>query len=283
MGSSDQDRRPRTAPDSRRSPQSARSSQRGSQGESQREPQSARRGNARGSQASVASSEGGRNSRTSQGSRQYRDSRGSDNGQYDRTAISRSGYDKGSAGRGQSDPMHKTPKDLNQFSLNSPAHNGGRLPTGRLLSGQSTLNMVQSPRTGYSRTQFGGLWEDHKNENRPWPPQSATRTGLSEFDASEALEHTTYSNHYGHTFDGTDTMGSSKPNVTGVSTRTRCENGYGRNPNGGYYLREQMGEPTQYNHGESYRAMPSWARGLPEPTRPGPGFTRTDLGGYFRT
>lgn len=172
---------------------------------------------------------------------------------------------------------------MNQYSLNSPAHGGGRLPSGRLLSGYNNGEMVHSPRAGYSRTQHGGMWEDHKAEHRPWPPQSATRTGLSDFDVNEALETTTYTMHYGHTFDGYDTMGTCKPNVTGVSTASRSVNGYGRNPNGGYFLREQMGEPKNYNHGEAYRAMPAWARGKPEPTRPGPGYTRTDLGGFFRT
>lgn len=274
MGSSDRDRRPRTAPDTRGTPRSARSSQQGSQRQSPREQRYAR-----GSQASIASLESDRSSRISQGSRQYRGSKSD----FDRTAISRSEYDKSSAGRGQYDPMHRNSRDINQYSLNSPAHGGGRLPSGKLLSGFSRNDMVHSPRAGHSRTQFGGFWEDHKTEHRPWPPQSATKTGLSDFDANEALETTTYSQHFGTTFDGYDTMGSSKPNVTGVSTAIRSVNGFGRNPNGGFYLREQMGEPKSYNHGESFRAMPSFARGKPEPTRPGPGFTRNDLGGYFRT
>jgi len=143
--------------------------------------------------------------------------------------------------------------------------------------------MVFHPRSGYSRTQFGGLWEDHKNEDRPWPPQSATKSGFSDFGYDEPTENSTYQQHFGITFDGADTMGHTKPNKAGTSTLRRGVNGYGRNPTGGYFMREAFGDLKRYSHADTWRAMPAWARGIPEPTRPGPGYTRTDQGGYFRT
>lgn len=78
-------------------------------------------------------------------------------------------------------------------------------------------------------------------------------------------------------------MGHVKPNMKGTATALRGVNGYGRNVNGGYFMREQLGELKRYKHAESWRAMPEWARGIPEPTRPGPGYTRNDQGSYFRT
>lgn len=180
-------------------------------------------------------------------------------------------------------PIHENARDLNQFAMNSSPHQGGRLPNGRLLAGVVPDGMLYHPRSGYSRTQFGGLWEDHKTEDRAWPPQSNTKSGFSDFDANEPTECSTYQHHFGLTFDGADTMGQYKPNATGTSTALRGVNGYGRSKNGGYFMREKLGELKRYKHEDSWRAMPSWARGMPEPTRPGPGYTRTDQGGYFRT
>jgi len=78
-------------------------------------------------------------------------------------------------------------------------------------------------------------------------------------------------------------MGHVKPNMIGTATTPRSVNGYGRTCNGGYFMREQLGELKRYKHEDAWRAMPAWGRSMPEPTRPGPGFTRTDMGGYFRT
>jgi len=167
--------------------------------------------------------------------------------------------------------------------MNSPEFQGGRLPNGRLLAGTSPDQMVFHPRAGHSRTQFGGIWEDHKNEDRPWPPQSATKSGFSDFGHDEPTDSSTYQYHFGLSFDGDDTMGHVKPNMVGTATSLRGVNGYGRNVNGGYFMREQFGELKRYKHADSWRAMPAWARGIPEPTRPGPGYTRTDMGSYFRT
>lgn len=114
-------------------------------------------------------------------------------------------------------------------------------------------------------------------------PQSDTRCGLSDFGHAEPHEIGTYQYHFGLSFDGKDTMGHMKPNMVGHATASRAVNGFGRSANGGFYQREALGEMRKYNHAEAYRAMPAWARGIPEPTRPGCGFTRTDMGGYFRT
>jgi len=165
--------------------------------------------------------------------------------------------------------------------MNSPAHAGGRLPNGRLLSGAAPEGMTHHPRAGCSRTQFGGIWEDHKTEERP--VQSNTRTGFSEFGDAEPTENSTYAHHFGFWFDGGDTMNHQKPNMVGTSTGVRAVNGYGRNANGGFFMREKLGEIKRYKHADSWRGMPQWARKQPEPTRPGPGYTRTDMGGYFRT
>lgn len=157
------------------------------------------------------------------------------------------------------------------------------MPSGRLLSGVSPEGMVFHPRAGASRTQFGGHWEDHKTEDRPLVPQSCTKSGFSDFGFDEPTEYSTYQNHFGVLFDGNDTMGHSKPNMAGVATASRGVNGYERNPSGGFVMRESMGALKKYSHADTWRAMPAWARGIPEPTRPGPGYTRTDQGGYFRT
>jgi hypothetical protein len=167
--------------------------------------------------------------------------------------------------------------------MNSPEFQGGRLPNGRLLSGTAPDTMVFHPRSGASRTQFGGIWDEHKSEDRPLPPRSGTKSGYSDFGHMEPTDSSTYQYHFGLTFDGNDTMGHVKPNIVGTSTALRGVNGYGRNANGGFFMREQLGDLKRYSHTEAWRAMPSWARGEPEPTRPGPGFTRTDQGGYFRT
>lgn len=106
---------------------------------------------------------------------------------------------------------------------------------------------------------------------------------MSDFGYSEPTEMSTYEYHYGLTFDGQDTMGHVKPNVAGTATTLRGVNGFGRNVNGGYFSREQLGGLKRYTHADAFRAMPAWARGIPEPTRPGPGYTRTDQGGYFMT
>jgi len=165
--------------------------------------------------------------------------------------------------------------------MNSPPTGGNRLPNGRLLSGAAPEGMINHPRCGQSRTQFGGIWEDHKTYDRP--AQSGTRTGFSEFGDDEPTEHSTYGNHFGTFFDGGDTMSHLKPNHRGIATVARGVNGYGRSVTGGFCSREQMGEMPKYKHSESWRGMPAWARKIPEPTRPGPGYTRTDQGGYFRT
>lgn len=246
-----------------------------------------RRGSDRGSNASEVSG-----SRTSRGSRTERrprtpesySSRGSDlRRSKSQDARSGRGVERGGTGDGRYNPVHRAPKDINQHALNSAPHMGGRLPNGRLLSGLQPDGMTYTPRAGYSRTQFGGMWEDHKTEDRPTIPQSDTRCGLSDFGHDEPHECSTYAYHFGLTFDGKDTMGHMKPNFVGTSTALRGVNGYGRSCNGGFFMREQLGEMKKYNHTEAYRAMPAWARGIPEPTRPGCGFTRTDQGGFFRT
>lgn len=78
-------------------------------------------------------------------------------------------------------------------------------------------------------------------------------------------------------------MGHVKPNMLGTATTPRSVNGFGRTCNGGFFMREQLGELKRYKHEDAWRAMPAWGRSIPEPTRPGPGYTRTDMGGYFRT
>jgi hypothetical protein len=143
--------------------------------------------------------------------------------------------------------------------------------------------MLHTPRAGHSRTANGGIWEDHKTASKPWPPPSGTRTGYSDFGEVDPHETTTYANHFGATFDGYDTQGFQKPNVSGVSREIRAVNGYGRSAHGGFFMREQLGDVKKYNHAESFRAMPSHARGIAEPTRPGPGYTRNHHGGYHRT
>lgn len=145
--------------------------------------------------------------------------------------------------------------------------------------------MVYHPRCGYTRTQFGGVWEDHKGAERPWEngPRSNTKSGFSDFGHDEPTDSSTYQYHFGSFFDGGDTMGHTKCNNTGTATAVRGVNGFGRNVNGGFTMREAFGDIKKYKHAESWRAMPEWARGIPEPTRPGPGYTRTDMGSYFRT
>jgi len=171
-----------------------------------------------------------------------------------------------------------------QYGMNSPSTTGGRLPNGRLLSGQAPDTMVHHPRCGQSRTQNGGIWEEHKTFDRFAPEQSNTRCGFSEFGDNEPTENSTYQQHFvGGSFAGGDSMGPSKPNTRGISTATRGVNGYGRSATGGFTSREQMGGLPSYKHADAWRGMPAWARKIPEPTRPGPGYTRTDQGGYFRT
>jgi hypothetical protein len=196
---------------------------------------------------------------------------------------SQASYVSGSSygGYPQKNPMHEVTRDPNQFAMNSPAHTGGRLPNGRLLSGWATEGMVHHPRCGQSRTQFGGMWEDHKIGDRP--VQSNTRTGFSDFGDVEPPDTSTYAHHFGTFFDGADTMSHLKPNKCGFATVARGVNGFGRNATGGFCTREQMGDLPRYNHADTWRGMPAWARKIPEPTRPGPGYTRTDQGGYFRT
>jgi len=192
--------------------------------------------------------------------------------------------DPGRAGTGnlKTNPLHMIPRDKNQYSINGGPPNGGRLPSGRLLSGVKPDSMVYHPRMGSSRTQFGGIWEDHKTEDVI--PKSITKSGYSDFNYDDPHESTTYANHFGaYGGSGEDTMGDVKPNVIGTATMTRGVNGFGRNRTGGFYMREQLGELKRYKHVDAWRSMPSWARCIPEPTRPGPGFTRNDQGGYFRT
>jgi len=180
-------------------------------------------------------------------------------------------------------PLHQVQRDVNQYAMNSPPTTGGRLPNGRLLSGTAPDGMLHHPRCGTSRTQFGGIWEDHKCTERPVQVPSGTRTGFSEFGDAEQTDTSTYQNHFGTFFDGDDTMSHVKPNIVGTATATRGVNGYGRNANGGFTMREKLGDMRRYKHADSWRGMPAWARKIPEPTRPGPGYTRTDQGGYFRT
>lgn len=193
--------------------------------------------------------------------------------------------DGGSPNDGMQNPIHNIPRDRNQYAMNSPQHMGGRLPNGRLLSGSAPEGMLHHPRCGTSRTQFGGIWEDHKTPavTGDRPAQSNTRTGFSEFGDNEDTEKSTHQHHFGTFFDGSDTMSHVKPNKRGMATVMRGVNGYGRNATGGFCTREQMGELPRYKHADSWRGMPAWARKIPEPTRPGPGYTRTDQGGYFRT
>jgi hypothetical protein len=179
----------------------------------------------------------------------------------------------------------QVPRDPNQFAMNSPPYQGGRNANGRLLSGVSPEGMVAHPRAGYSRTQFGGVWEEHRNDRVEELafPRTTTRSGFSDFAADDPMECSTYQLHFGQTFDGGDTMGHVKPNSSGVATSLRSVNGYGRSVNGGFFMREQLGDIKRYQHSEPWRSMPAWARGIPEPTRPGPGYTRNEQGGYFRT
>lgn len=197
-------------------------------------------------------------------------------GSYCSRASSYASYGERSSGRMQQDPRQ-------QYGMNSPATTGGRLPNGRLLSGEAPDSMVHHPRCGQSRTQFGGIWEEHKTYDRFAPEQSNTRSGFSEFGDNEPTENSTYQQHFSTFFTGGDSMGHLKPNLRGVSTAARGVNGYGRNTHGGFTAREQMGELPSYKHADAWRGMPAWARKIPEPTRPGPGYTRTDQGGYFRT
>lgn len=262
--------RPRTAPPRDRRREERRDDRGG-------EERRSNRGSQRGSNASVVS--GGSGSYTERSSRggERRRPKSQDGSGY------RGDRGRGGTGDGTQVPIHQEPKDMNQFAMNSPSHTGGRLPNGRLLSGVQPEGMVFHPRSGFSRTQFGGVWEDHKTEDRPWPPQSCTKSGFSDFAPDEPMDASTYQSHFGITFDGTDTMGHVKPNTTGIMTAVRTVNGYGRSVNGGFFVREKLGDLSRYKHTDAWRAMPAWARGMPEPTRPGPGYTRNDQGGFFRT
>jgi len=263
--------------------------QRSGGGYEQRRPPEARSG---GERRPPSGGGGGRSPRSPQGSavsgsyteRKQRPPTPRDsNGQRYRPKSAEGGSNRGSdyGGYPQKNPMHEVTRDPNQFAMNSPQHTGGRLPNGRLLSGWATEGMVHHPRCGQSRTQFGGMWEDHKIGDRP--VQSNTRTGFSDFGADEQPEASTYGHHFGTFFDGADTMSHLKPNKCGFATVARGVNGFGRNATGGFCTREQMGDLPRYNHADTWRGMPAWARKIPEPTRPGPGYTRTDQGGYFRT
>jgi len=150
-----------------------------------------------------------------------------------------------------------------------------------LLSGQAFDTMVYTPRAGYSRTVFGGIWEDHKPQEGMWP-RALNHCGFSDFDPDEPTDTSTYKYHFSLFYDGEDTAGYAKPNRVGTATATRGINGYERNDLGGFFQRHAYGDPKQTDMTEAFRAIPPWSRKLAEPTRPGPGYTRTDMGGFFQ-
>lgn len=158
----------------------------------------------------------------------------------------------------------------------------GQTPRTPLLSGQTFDGKAYTPRSGYSRTAFGGIWEDHKPPDGPWP-RALNHCGFSDFDPDEPTDVSTYKYHFSLFYDGEDTAGHMKPNRMGTATAMRAINGYERNELGGYFQRHAFGEPKEADLSDGFRAIPSWGRKIAEPTRPGPGYTRTDMGGYFRT
>jgi len=272
------DRRPETAP-SRDRPQIARgTSGRSDRGLGRAPSEGGRSG---GGYSMRSASNDGRGSNLGGSQTERRRAKSADGGSRgSRSDRGYGGQPRQSPGSGAS--FQPSARDVNPLSINAPPHNGGRLPNGRLLSGRTPGGAVHGPRCGQSRTQFGGIWEDHKSPNRDGAPVKNTSSGLSEFGGDEPTQPSTYQAHFKIDYDPSEGQ-FQKPNEIGIATIVRGVNGYGRSRHGGYFLREQLGEMKRYSHVDAFRAMPDWARGQPEPTRPGPGYTRTDQGGFFRT
>lgn len=132
-----------------------------------------------------------------------------------------------------------------------------------------------APRHGYARTPFGGyisgIYSDAGSET-----SASGSARLHDVAVQRGLERDK-SREWFHNPEA-----SPRPYHVGFTLECRPENGYGRCVYGGYQLRDVPDpmKPKDYHH--SYRQVPAHIREIPEPDRPGPGFARTAMGGYFR-
>eukprot|EP00928_Gymnodinium_smaydae_P045193 TRINITY_DN30156_c0_g1_i4.p2 TRINITY_DN30156_c0_g1~~TRINITY_DN30156_c0_g1_i4.p2 ORF type:complete len:122 (-),score=13.37 TRINITY_DN30156_c0_g1_i4:249-614(-) len=76
---------------------------------------------------------------------------------------------------------------------------------------------------------------------------------------------------------------SPRPYMLGHRTINRAENGFGRTESGGFALRETSRPLTSYDYHKAFRSKHPDERATAEPDTPGPGFRRTQCGGFWRS
>jgi hypothetical protein len=70
--------------------------------------------------------------------------------------------------------------------------------------------------------------------------------------------------------------------MLGFTFKKRPENGFGRTVNGGFTLREVPPPLKNPDYTQAYRGTHPDTKYFAEPNQAGPGFRRTENGGFFR-